>query len=84
MAAELLEPITVRVLTRPVFHNKNIADQGLWEFDNAAMLARYWNDQGNVLGLEPDTTDFDLWLRVQYDLEWQRHHRRLLPHGSSL
>ncbi len=82
MACEVLEPVTVRVLTRPVFDNGNIADFGLWQMDNAATLAPYWTEQGNALGLEPTTKDLDLWLKVQYDRERSLIRRRHLPHGG--
>lgn len=77
--------ITVAPIRRPAFDNSCIASQRQWTDSNATLLARYWQDQGNILGVSPtDDTDFDFWLRVQWDIERKSEERRKLPHGSSL
>lgn len=77
--------VTVAPIKRPPFDNSCIASQRQWIESNAALLARYWSDQGNILGISPtDDGDFDYWLRVQWDIERTAESRRRLPHGSSL
>lgn len=77
-----VSPITIRPVLRPQFDDTHLGTLDQWVDDNANMLARYWHEQGNALGLsQDDETDFTFWLRVQYDIE--RSTRRL-PHGSSL
>ena len=66
----VLKPINVAVVQRPRFDNTQIASYRMWIEDNANTLARYWHEQGNALGLgKDDDTDFDFWLRVQFDIE---------------
>ena len=65
-----LKPIAFSIVQRPAFDNTHLGQPLTWANDNAALLARYWHEQGQVLGLAPDdTTDFDFWLRVQHDIE---------------
>lgn len=62
--------VTVAPIERPQFDNRNLGQPKQWALDNSAALARYWHEQGNVLGLaSDDDTDFDFWLRVQHDIE---------------
>ena len=76
----VLPLITVAPIQRPAFDNSCIASQRQWIDANADLLARYWHDQGNILGLCPDDdTDFDFWLRVQWDIERMA---ACLPHGG--
>lgn len=61
---------TIAILQRPAFDNTDLGNEGLWILANAQILARYYRAQGEALG-EPstDTKDFDVWLKVQHDLE---------------
>lgn len=61
---------TIAILQRPAFDNTDLGNEGLWILANARTLAQYYRAQGEALG-EPstDTKDFDVWLRVQHDLE---------------
>lgn len=64
------ELVTVAPIQRPTFDNIQIASKRLWIDANANTLARYWRDQGQVLGLTTDDdTDFDFWLTVQWEIE---------------
>jgi len=81
----VLPLITVAPIQRPAFDNSCIASQRQWIDANADLLARYWHDQGNILGLCPDDdTDFDFWLRVQWDIERENRTTARLPHGDTL
>lgn len=62
--------VTVALLERPTFDNTRIESFRHWIDDNSNTLARYWRDQGQVLGLtEEDNSDFDFWLTTQWDIE---------------
>lgn len=70
-----MNAVTVATLERPRFDNGRLAQLGTWLSDNARTLAQYWRDQGIALGSPEDDSqvEFDVWLRVQWDIETALH-----------
>jgi hypothetical protein len=81
MTAVLQMPIS-----RPAFDDTNLGNEGFWQLDNAAALARYWRVLGHALGLEArdGEEDLKLWLKEQHTQQMRVVARRRLPHGDSL
>jgi len=77
------------LLTRPNFDDTNLGNEGLWTLDNAAALARYWQQLGRALGIDDHEgeEDLKLWLSEQHRQQMREHvgfMYELLPHGGSL
>lgn len=66
--------ITVRPIERPVFDNTHLDNESRWCDDNAAALARYWQQLGRALGLDErdGEEDLSMWLAQQHTEEWNR------------
>jgi hypothetical protein len=78
-----VSPITIRPVERPAFDNTHMGDWKRWAQDNTGLLARYWHQQGQALGLgQDDNEDLDFWIRVQHDIELNARTRARLPHGG--
>lgn len=78
--------ITIQPVERPEFDNTDLGNFPRWMRANTGLLARYWNQLGQALGLTTDDNeDLDFWLRVQHDIEVSYQTKgRKLPHGGSL
>lgn len=72
MIADAIETV---LLTRPAFDDRNLGNEGLWILDNAAALARYWQQLGRALGIDDSEgeEDLKLWLSEQHRQQIRQH-----------
>lgn len=66
-AVAILQPISARVLQRPVYRNQHLSDVKAWFVDNAAALDGFWCALSRIHGA-PDV-DYITWLAMQHDVE---------------
>jgi hypothetical protein len=72
----VLEPITVKVVTRPKFNNTRLDSKLKWIHQNAAALARYWSQLANEEETEASDAELNRWLVCQWDIEVLRQDQR--------
>lgn len=81
-----VSPITIRPIKRADFDNTNLGNEGLWVLDNAAALARRWQQLGRALGIDDveGEKDIELFCSEQHRQQMREHPAFMLPHGGSL
>lgn len=85
----IVEQIESVLLTRPNYDDTNLGNEGLWVLDNAAALARYWQQLGRALGVDDPEgeEDIELFCSEQHRQQMREHPGFMyerLPHGSTL
>lgn len=89
MSAVVIPFVTVRPIERAEYDDTNLGNESLWMLDNAALLARRWQELGRALGIDDveGEKDIELFCSEQHRQRMNEHpgftYERL-PHGGSL
>lgn len=89
MSAVVIPFVTIKPVERPEYDDTNLGNEGLWILDNAAHLARRWQELGRALGIDDaeGEKDIELFCSEQHRQRIREHPGFMydaIPHGSSL
>jgi hypothetical protein len=81
---EVLKPITVKPIARPIYRNTHIADYGQWSAMNLQALTDYWNALVTPDALGPlGEDDFFIFCRIQHERELDQRDEYKRAYGST-
>lgn len=89
MSAVVIPFVTVRPIERAEYDDTNLGNEQIWILDNAARLARRWQELGRALGIDDveGEKDIEAFCSTQHAQRMREHpgfmYQRL-PHGGSL
>lgn len=85
----IVKAIESVLVTRPIYDDTNLGNEGLWMLDNAAALAQYWQRLGHALGVDDPEgeEDIEFFCSEQHRQQMRDHPGYMyerLQHGGAL